>query len=311
MNKKSKIYIAGHRGLVGSHILKLLEKKGYSNIITRTSSELNLINQEETRMFFSKEKPEYVFMCAALVGGIQDNNIRRADFLYKNMMIQNNTIHFSKEFNVKKLLFLGSSCVYPKNCFQPIKEEYLLTGSLESTNEPYAVAKISGLKMIENYRKQYGCNFIAVMPTNLFGSKKDNYDLEKSHVFAAMIRKFSEAKRDGTDVILWGDGSAYREFLHVDDLVDALLFLMLNYNGSVPLNIGTGEDLTIKNLAEKIAKNYGFKGKIIWDTSKPSGTPKKLLDVSKIKELGWQSKISLDDGIKRIIEIYEQNIRCN
>lgn len=311
MNKKSKIYIAGHRGLVGSHILKLLEKKGYSNIITRTSGELNLINQEETRMFFSKEKPEYVFMCAALVGGIQDNNIRRADFLYKNMMIQNNTIHFSKEFNVKKLLFLGSSCVYPKNCFQPIKEEYLLTGSLESTNEPYAVAKISGLKMIENYRKQYGCNFIAVMPTNLFGSKKDNYDLEKSHVFAAMIRKFSEAKRDETDVILWGDGSAYREFLHVDDLVDALLFLMLNYNGSVPLNIGTGEDLTIKNLAEKIAKNYGFKGKIIWDTSKPSGTPKKLLDVSKIKELGWQSKISLDDGIKRIIEIYEQNIRCN
>lgn len=311
MNKESKIYIAGHRGLVGSNILNLLEKKGYNNIVTRTSSELNLIDQSETRMFFSKERPEYVFMCAALVGGIQDNNTRGADFLYKNMMIQNNTIHFSKEFGVKKLLFLGSSCIYPKMCPQPIKEEYLLTGSLESTNEPYAIAKISGLKMIENYRKQYGCNFISVMPTNLFGSEKDNYDLEKSHVFAAMIRKFFEAKRDETDVILWGDGSPYREFLHVDDLADALLFLMLNYNGNVPLNIGVGKDLTTKDLAERIAKSYNFKGKIIWDKSKPNGTPKKLLDISKIKELGWQPKIGIDDGIKRTIKIYEQNARCN
>ena len=308
MDKKSKIYIAGHSGLVGSCILNLLKKEGYTNIITRTSSELNLIDQGETKIFFSKERPEYVFMCAALVGGIQDNNIRRADFLYKNMMIQNNIIHFSKEFRIKKLLFLGSSCIYPKNCFQPIKEEYLLTGPLELTNEPYAIAKISGLKMIENYRKQYSCSFISVMPTNLYGSKKDNYDLEKSHVFAAMIRKFSEAKRDGTDVTLWGDGSSYREFLHVDDLANAMLFLMLNYNGDIPLNIGTGKDLTIKDLAEKIAKNYNFKGKIIWDVSKSNGTPKKLLDISKIIELGWKPKVDLNDGIIRTIKIYENEV---
>lgn len=311
MNKKSKIYIAGHNGLVGSSILNLLEEKGYNNIITRTSSELDLINQEETRIFFHKEAPEYVFMCAALVGGIQDNNIRRAEFLYKNMMIQNNIIHFSKEYGVKKLLFLGSSCIYPRNCSQPIKEEYLLTGELEKTNEPYAVAKISGLKMVESYRRQYGCNFISVMPTNLYGSKKDNYDLEKSHVFAAMIRKFSDAKRNGADIILWGDGTSYREFLHVDDLVDAMLFLMLNYNGDIPLNIGTGKDLTIKDLAEKIAKGYKFKGKIIWDVSKPNGTPKKLLDISKIKELGWEAKIDLEDGIKRIIKMYENESKLS
>lgn len=307
MNKKSKVYIAGHNGLVGSCVLNLLEKKGYNNIITRTSSELDLINQEETRTFFYKERPEYVFMCAALVGGIQDNNTRRADFLYKNMMIQNNTIHFSKEYDVKKLLFLGSSCIYPKLCPQPIKEEYLLTGSLESTNEPYAIAKISGLKMIENYRKQYGCNFISVMPTNLYGGK-DNYDLEKSHVFAAMIRKFFDAKRDGTDVVLWGDGTPYREFLHIDDLADAMLFLMLNYNGDIPLNIGTGKDLTIKDLAERIAKGYNFESKIIWATSKPNGTPKKLLDVSKIIELGWNPKVDLNDGIIRTIKMYEDSI---
>ena len=308
MNKKSKIYVAGHKGLVGSHILELLEKKGYNNIITRTSSELNLISQEETRVFFSKENPEYVFMCAALVGGIQDNNMCRADFLYKNMMIQNNTIHFSKEYAVKKLLFLGSSCIYPRNCCQPIREEYLLTGELEKTNEPYAVAKISGLKMVESYRKQYNCNFISIMPTNLYGSKKDNYDLEKSHVFAAMIRKFSEAKQNRTDVVLWGDGTPYREFLHVDDLADAMLFLMLNYNGDIPLNIGTGKDLTIKDLAKRIAKNYNFKGKIIWDISKPNGTPKKLLDISKIKELGWKPKVDLNDGIIRTIKMYESEV---
>ena len=308
MNKKSKVYIAGHNGLVGSCILNLLKKEGYTNIITRTSSELNLINQCQTEMFFYEERPEYVFMCAALVGGIHDNNTRRADFLYNNMMIQNNVIYFSKEFDVKKLLFLGSSCIYPKLCPQPIKEEYLLTGELEETNEPYAIAKISGLKMVESYRKQYNCNFISVMPTNLYGSKKDNYDLNKAHVFAAMIRKFSEAKRDGTDITLWGDGTPYREFLHVDDLADAMLFLMLNYNGDIPLNIGTGKDITIKDLAEKIAKNYNFKGKIIWDTSKPNGTPKKLLDVSKIRELGWESKIDLNEGIIRTIKVYESGI---
>ena len=308
MNKKSKVYITGHNGLVGSCILNLLKKEGYTNIITRTSSELNLINQCQTEMFFYEERPEYVFMCAALVGGIHDNNTRRANFLYNNMMIQNNVIYFSKEFDVKKLLFLGSSCIYPKLCPQPIKEEYLLTGELEETNEPYAIAKISGLKMVESYRKQYNCNFISAMPTNLYGSKKDNYDLEKSHVFAAMIRKFSEAKRDGTDITLWGDGTPYREFLHVDDLADAMLFLMLNYNGDIPLNIGTSKDITIKDLAEKIAKNYNFKGKIIWDTSKPNGTPKKLLDVSKIRELGWESKIDLNEGIIRTIKVYESGI---
>ena len=308
MNKKSKVYIAGHNGLVGSCILNLLKKEGYTNIITRTSSELNLINQCQTEMFFYEERPEYVFMCAALVGGIHDNNTRRANFLYNNMMIQNNVIYFSKEFDVKKLLFLGSSCIYPKLCPQPIKEEYLLTGELEETNEPYAIAKISGLKMVESYRKQYNCNFISAMPTNLYGSKKDNYDLEKSHVFAAMIRKFSEARGDATDMTLWGDGTPYREFLHVDDLADAMLFLMLNYNGDIPLNIGTSKDITIKDLAEKIAKNYNFKGKIIWDTSKPNGTPKKLLDVSKIRELGWESKIDLNEGIIRTIKVYESGI---
>jgi GDP-L-fucose synthase len=280
---------------------------GYNNIIVKTHNELDLINQKDTSDFFQKEKPEYVFMCAALVGGIQDNNNRRAEFIYNNLTIQNNIIHYSYVNGVKKLLFLGSSCIYPKLCPQPIKEEFLLTGELEQTNEPYAIAKIAGLKMVENYARQYGCNFISVMPTILYGSLKDNYDLEKSHVFAAMIRKFSDAKKNNTDITLWGDGTPYREFLHIDDLSDALIFLMLNYNDYKPINIGTGQDLTIKELATKISKENGFKGNIIWDNSKPNGTPKKLLDVSKINNLGWKSKISIDEGIKRTITIYEHN----
>jgi GDP-L-fucose synthase len=268
---------------------------------------LDLINQQETNNFFELEKPEYVFMCAALVGGIQDNNIRRADFIYENIMVQNNVIHAAKLHNVKKLLFLGSSCIYPKLCPQPIKEEYILTSELEQTNEPYAIAKISGIKMVESYARQYGCNFICSMPTNLYGSMQDNYDLEKSHVFAALIRKFFDAKNNNVDVTLWGDGSPYREFLHIDDLSDALIFLMLNYNDYKPINIGSGKDLTIKELAEKIANEIGFKGKIIWDTTKPNGTPKKLLDVSKINNLGWKHKINLDEGIKNVVELYKKN----
>jgi len=307
MKKNSKIYISGHNGLVGNSIYEKLKSMGYNNIIVKTHNELDLINQKDTSDFFQKEKPEYVFMCAALVGGIQDNNNRRAEFIYNNLTIQNNIIHYSYVNGVKKLLFLGSSCIYPKLCPQPIKEEFLLTGELEQTNEPYAIAKIAGLKMVENYARQYGCNFISVMPTNLYGSLKDNYDLEKSHVFAAMIRKFSDAKKNNTDITLWGDGTPYREFLHIDDLSDALIFLMLNYNDYKPINIGTGQDLTIKELATKISKENGFKGNIIWDNSKPNGTPKKLLDVSKINNLGWKSKISIDEGIKRTITIYEHN----
>jgi len=309
MNKDSRIYIAGHNGLVGSAMVNKLKQEGYSNLITLSSNELDLTDQYKTKMFFNSMMPEYIFMCAGLVGGIYDNNIRRADYIYNNIMMQSNIIHNSKEFGVKKLLLLGSSCIYPKNCPQPIKEEYLLTSELEQTNEPYAIAKIAGLKMAESYKKQYGCNFISVMPTNLYGSIKDNYDLNKSHVFAALIRKFYEAKINKSDVTLWGDGSVYREFLHVDDLSDAMLFLMLNYDGVIPLNVGTGIDLTIKELATKIALAYDFKGNIIWDDSKPNGTFRKQLDTSKINNLGWKPKINLDDGIKQTIKIYEENIK--
>jgi GDP-L-fucose synthase len=307
MKKNSKIYISGHKGLVGSAVYEKLIKLGYTNIIVRSHGELDLINQKDTNDFFEKEKPEYVFMCAAKVGGIMYNNTKRADFIYENLMVQNNIIHSSKIHNVKKLLFLGSSCIYPKMCPQPIKEEYLLSSKLEDTNEPYAIAKISGLKMIENYGRQYDSNFISVMPTNLYGSMSDNYDLEKSHVFAALIRKFSDAKQNNTDVTLWGDGSPYREFLHIDDLSDCLIFLMLNYNDHSPINVGTGKDLTIKELAQKIGNQMGFTGEIIWDTSKPNGTPKKLLDVSKLHNLGWRYKIELDEGIKKTIEMYENS----
>jgi len=307
MEKYSKIYISGHNGLVGNSIYEKLKDLGYTNMVVKTHNELDLINQKDTFNFFEKEKIEYVFMCAALVGGIHDNNTRRGDFIYENIMIQSNIIHASKKYGVKKLLFLGSSCIYPKQCPQPIKEEYLLTSELEQTNEPYAIAKIAGVKMIESYVRQYGCNFISVMPTNLYGSMNDNYDLEKSHVFAAMIRKFSEAKKNNIDIILWGDGSPMREFLHIDDLSNALIFLMLNYNDYTPINVGTGIDITIKELAIKISTEIGFKGNIIWDTSKPNGTLRKLLDVSKINNLGWISKISIDEGIKKTLQIYEYN----
>ncbi len=299
MEKNSRIYVAGHRGLVGSALLKKLKEDGYTNIITRTRQELDLTNQQDTGIFFANEQPEYVFDCAALVGGIQDNNTRRADFMYSNLQIQNNIIHYSKVFDVKKLLFLGSSCIYPKLCPQPIKEEYLLTSELEQTNEPYAISKIAGIKMCESYRRQYGCNFISVMPTNLYGSENDNYDLEKSHVFAAMIRKFHDAKINKSEsVTLWGDGTPFREFLHVDDFADCLVFLMKNYNEEQPLNIGTGKDVSIFELACRIKGVVDFNGHIKWDTNKPNGTPKKLLDVSKLHSLGWHHKIELDEGIK-------------
>jgi len=307
MNKNDKIYVSGHNGLVGSEVLKTLKNQGYTNIITKDRIELDLTNQLKVETFFSNEKPDYVFLCAAKVGGIMDNNIRRAEFIYENMMIQNNVIHNSYINNVKKLLFLASSCVYPKNCQQPIKEEYLLTSELEKTNEPYAIAKISGLKMIENYNKQYGTKYISVMPTNLYGSIHDNYDLEKSHVFAAMIRKFHDAKINNTDVYLWGDGTPYREFLHISDLADSLIFLMNNYNDNQILNIGTGIDITIKDLSSIISDVIGFKGKVYWDETKPNGTFRKLLDVSKINKLGWKHKIELVEGVKSTYNIYKKN----
>ena len=305
MNKNDKIYVAGHNGMVGSELIKALKSRGYNNIITKERKNLNLINQIDVQNFLMNEKPDYVFDCAAKVGGIHDNNTKRAEYIYENLMIQNNLIHWSYKANVKKFLFLGSSCIYPKNSPQPIKEEYLLTSELEQTNEPYAIAKISGLKMIENYNNQYGTNYISVMPTNLYGSENDNYDLESSHVFAAMIRKFHEAKINKKEkVVLWGDGSPYREFLHVQDLADALIFLMNNYSDNVALNIGTGKDLTIKDLAIKISKIIGFNGLIEWDDTKPNGTHRKLLDVSKINQIGWKYSIELDDGIKDAYKKY-------
>ena len=298
MEKESKIYVAGHRGMVGSAIVRKLTSLGYTNLLTRTSTELDLRNQQQVADFFEVEKPEYVFLAAAKVGGIVANNTYRADFLYENLAIQNNIIHGSYLNKVKKLMFLGSSCIYPKLAPQPLKESYLLSGYLEPTNEPYAIAKIAGIKMCEAYRAQYGCNFISVMPTNLYGTN-DNYDLVNSHVLPAMIRKFHEAKDKGaSEMTLWGTGSPMREFLHADDLAEACFFLMENYNESELVNIGTGEDVTIKNLAALVKQIVGFKGEIIWDTSKPDGTPRKLMDVSKLHGLGWHHKIALEDGIK-------------
>ena len=298
MEKESKIYVAGHRGMVGSAIVRKLTSLGYTNLLTRTSAELDLRNQQQVTDFFDVEKPEFVFLAAAKVGGIVANNTYRADFLYENLAIQNNIIHGSYLNKVKKLMFLGSSCIYPKLAPQPLKESYLLSGYLEPTNEPYAIAKIAGIKMCEAYRAQYGCNFISVMPTNLYGTN-DNYDLVNSHVLPAMIRKFHEAKEKGvSEMTLWGTGSPKREFLHADDLAEACLFLMENYNESELVNIGTGEDVTIKNLAALVKQIVGFKGEIIWDTSKPDGTPRKLMDVSKLHGLGWHHKIALEDGIK-------------
>lgn len=305
----SKIYIAGHRGMVGSALVRALEKAGHQNIITRTSSELDLKNQAAVEDFFSAEKPDYVFLAAAKVGGIHANNTYRADFIYENLMIQNNVIHQSFKHQVKKLLFLGSSCIYPKMAPQPLKEEYLLTGLLEPTNEPYAIAKIAGIKMCESYRLQYGCDFISVMPTNLYGPN-DNYDLNNSHVLPALLRKFHEAKEAGkSEVVVWGSGAPMREFLHADDLAAACLYLMENYSAPGLVNIGTGVDLSIKELAEMIARVVGFSGNIIWDSSKPDGTPRKLMDVSKLHSIGWHHKIELEEGIRMVYaEVREAQI---
>jgi GDP-L-fucose synthase len=302
MNPTNKIYIAGHRGMVGSAIHRNLQNLGYSNFVLKTSTELDLKNQQAVADFFASEKPDFVFLAAAKVGGIYANNTFRAQFLYDNLMIETNIIHQSYLHGVKKLLFLGSSCIYPKLAPQPLKEEYLLCGELEPTNEPYAIAKIAGIKLCDAYRNQYGCNFISAMPTNLYGPN-DNYDLNNSHVLPAMLRKFHEAKLENKPLVeLWGDGSPMREFLHVDDLAEACVFLMKNYNEQGLVNIGVGDDITIKNLALCIQKIVGFEGKINWDISKPNGTPKKLMDVSKINKMGWKAKIGLDEGIKRVYQ---------
>lgn len=302
MNLDSKIYIAGHRGMVGSAILRVLENKGYTNLVYRTSKELDLANQMQVKLFFENEKPEYVFLAAAKVGGIFANNTYRADFIYQNLMIQNNVLHAAYENGVTKLMFLGSSCIYPKNAPQPLKEEYLLTSILEPTNEPYAIAKIAGIKMCEAYRDQYGCNCISVMPTNLYGPN-DNYDLKNSHVLPALLRKFIEAKKTGANsVTIWGTGTPLREFLHVDDLADACIFLMNNYNGREFLNIGVGLDISIFDLAKMIKRIVDFEGEIILDKSKPDGTPRKLMDVTKISNLGWKAKITLEMGIRQVYE---------
>ena len=306
MELNSKIYIAGHRGMVGSAIMRNLQGKGYHNIVTRTSAELDLRNSQAVSDFFVKEKPEYLFLAAAKVGGIQANNVYRADFIYENLMIQNNVIHNAYVNKVKKLMFLGSSCIYPKMAPQPLKEEYLLTGLLEETNEPYAIAKIAGIKMCESYKRQYGCNFISVMPTNMYGPN-DNYNLNNSHVLPALIRKFHDAKEQNLPSgEMWGTGTPMREFLHADDLGDACVFLMNSYDGEKFVNIGSGTDLTIKDLALLIKDIVGFKGEIIHDLSKPDGTPRKLMDVSYLHSLGWKHKIELPEGIKQVYDDFKK-----
>jgi GDP-L-fucose synthase len=300
MDKESKIYVAGHRGMVGSAIVRRLNKEGYNNLVLRTSAELDLRNQAQVSGFFAKEKPDYVFLAAAKVGGIAANNTYRAEFLYDNLMIQNNVIHHAYLNGVKKLMFLGSSCIYPKMAPQPLKEEYLLTGPLEYTNEPYAIAKIAGIKLCDAYRDQYGCNFISVMPTNLYGPN-DNYDLNTSHVLPALLRKIHEAKENHqTEVVVWGTGKPRREFLHVDDLADACYFLMNTYNEPGFINIGIGEDRTIAELANLIKGIVQFRGDIVYDPTKPDGTPRKLMDVSKLTTLGWKASISIENGIKAV-----------
>ena len=350
MNKQSKIYIAGHNGMVGSAIKRNLEAKGYTNFVTRSSKELNLLNEQAVAEFFAAEKPEYVVLAAAKVGGIVANNTYRAQFIYENLMIQNNVIHQSYVHGVKKLLFLGSSCIYPRMAEQPMREDSLLTGILEETNEPYAIAKIAGIKMCEAYHAQYGCNFISIMPTNLYG-QNDNYDLEKSHVLPALIRKMYLGKcliennwtklrsdlnkrpiegvngsysddvvlqvlnkygisiqNNEVTITLWGSGSPMREFLHVDDMADSSVYLLLNYDAPDTLpshvNAGCGKDLTIKELSEIVRKTVGYEGKVNWDSSKPDGTPRKLLDVSKLNNLGWKPAITLEEGIKRVVSVY-------
>ncbi|MDA9263414.1 GDP-L-fucose synthase [Saprospiraceae bacterium] len=300
MNKESKVYIAGHRGMVGSALKRNLESKGINNIVFRKSSELDLRNQASVLKFFEDEKPEYVFLAAAKVGGISANNTFRGSFIYDNLMIQNNIIHSSYLNDVKKLLFLGSSCIYPKLSPQPIKEEYLLDGKLEPTNQPYALAKIAGIEMCNSYRSQYNCNYITAMPTNLYGPN-DNYDLENSHVLPALIRKIHIAKKQNLpEVVMWGTGSPKREFLHVDDLAEACVFLMHNYKGNIPINVGTGEDISIIDLARLIKEIIGYQGKITKDLSKPDGTPRKLLNVDHLNNIGWKANIQLEEGIRSV-----------
>ena len=307
MEKNAKVYVAGHRGLVGSSIVRTLQREGYTNILTATRQEVNLLNQQAVMDFFAQEKPEYVFLSAAKVGGIMANSQWPADFIYENLMIEAHIIHESVKNGVKKLLLLGSSCIYPKMAEQPIKEESLMTGPLESTNDAYALAKIAGIKMCEAYNRQYGTQYISVMPTNLYGPN-DNFDLTSSHVMPALIRKFHEAKLSkASTVTVWGTGTPVREFLYVDDLADACVYLMNTYNGSKIVNIGTGIGVTIKELAEKIGQVVGYEGKIVFDTSKPDGTPVKINDVAYLKKLGWQAKIELEQGIKLAYDWYVEN----
>jgi GDP-L-fucose synthase len=306
MKLDSRIFVAGHNGMVGSAIVRKLESLGYTNIITIQRSKLNLLDQSEVDNFFRKVGPEYVFLAAAKVGGIKANRDMKADFIYENLMIQTNIIKSSYSYDVKKLIFLGSSCIYPKMCNQPIKEEYLMTGELETTNDAYAIAKIAGIKMCQSYNEQYGTNFISVMPTNLYGPN-DNYDLNNSHVLPAMIRKFHEAKIEGKESVeIWGTGTPKREFLYVDDLADACVFLMNNYSGSEIVNIGTGQDVTIAELAVGISKIIGYEGSIHYNTSMPDGTPRKLLDVSRLEEIGWKYSTSLKEGIEKTYRDYEK-----
>ena len=306
MEKNAKIYVAGYRGMVGSAIVRELQKRGYNNLLYRSSTELDLRDQSAVADFFETEKPDYVFLAAAKVGGIQANNIYRAEFLYDNLMIESNVIHQAYEHKVKKLLFLGSSCIYPKLAPQPLKEEYLLQGFLEPTNEPYAIAKIAGIKLCEAYRDQYSCNFISAMPTNLYGPN-DNYDLQNSHVLPALMRKFHTAKMEAQESVeVWGSGKPMREFLHVDDLAEACVFLMEEYDEKPFVNIGTGEDVTIKELAESIKEVVGFEGDLVWDSSKPDGTPRKLIDVSRINSLGWKHKIDLKQGLEMVYQEVKQ-----
>lgn len=308
MNPTYKIYIAGHRGMVGSVIHRALLAKGFHNFVLRTSAELDLRNQAAVDAFFATEKPDLVFLAAAKVGGIQANNTYRADFIYDNLLIEANIIKAAKDYNVKKLLFLGSSCIYPKNAPQPLKEEYLLTGILEPTNEPYAIAKIAGIKLCDAYRAQYGCNFISAMPTNLYGPN-DNYDLQNSHVLPALLRKFHEAKMSNAPTVtVWGSGAPLREFLHVNDMADACLFLMEHYNEEGCVNVGCGTDISIKDLALLIQDIVGYEGELVFDNSKPDGTMRKLMDVGKINEMGWSYSIGLKEGIGMVLDEYKANI---
>ncbi len=309
MNKNSKIYVAGHRGLVGSAIVRNLQEKGFNNIICRTHKELDLTNQNEVRKFFEEERPEYVFLAAAKVGGIHANNTYPADFIYENLMIQNNVIKAAHDFEVKKLLFLGSTCIYPKMAPQPIKEDYLLTGSLEETNEAYAVAKIAGLEMCKFFKRQYGDNFISCMPTNLYGPN-DNFDLKNSHVLPALIRKFHEAKVNNSEVVeVWGTGKPLREFLYVDDMADACVFLMENYDGEQHVNIGTGVEVSIRELAETVKEVVGFEGELVFNTDMPDGTPRKLTTVDKLNELGWKHRVNLNEGINLAYRWFMENFK--